>query len=115
MANRSTGSTNSTRSMLRIIWHEQTSDFGLPMPWFGSWLVGDGETEGDWFHSGRGAAETAHDPPADAVGVRLRFWPSEGLDPEYIDLKLPAEGVIDTLQLDYDHPGPHTRLDLTKL
>ena len=78
---------------LKIVWHEQTSDFGQPMPWFGSWLVGDGETEGDWFHSGRGAAETSHEPPEDAVGVRLRFWPSEGLDPEYIDLPLPDSGT----------------------
>ena len=101
---------------LRIIWHEQTSDFGQPMPWFGSWLVGDGETEGDWFHSGRGAAETTHEPPDEAVGVRLRFWPSEGLDPEYIDLPLDKlrerHGTlwIDTSELNYDAPGPHSRL-----
>lgn len=99
---------------LRIVWHEQTSDFGQPMPWFGSWLVGDGETEGDWFHSGRGAAETAHAPPDEAVGVRLRYWPSEGLDPEYIDLPLPDTGLIETIALDYDHPGPHSRLDLVE-
>ena len=78
-------------------------------------LVGDGEVEGDWFHSGRGAAETSHDPPREAVGVRLRFWPSEGLDPEYIDLPLPDSGLIETISLDYDHPGPHSRLDLSQL
>ena len=100
---------------LKIIWHEQTSDFGQPMPWFGSWLIGDGSVEGDWFHSGRGAAETTHQPPHDAVGVRLRFWPSEGLDPEYIDLPLPESALIETITLDYDHPGPHSRLDLSRL
>ena len=99
-------------AQLRIIWHEQTSDFGMSMPWFGSWLLGDGETEGDWFHSARGAADTVHEPPSDAVAVRLRFWPSEGLDPEYIDVPLPSDGVINTLQLDYDHPGPHSCLEV---
>ncbi len=102
-------------STLRIIWHEQLSDFGQPMPWFGSWLVGDGETEGGWFHSGRGADETRHEVPDAAIGVRLRFWPSEGLDPEYIDLPLPADGLIETRALDYDHPGPHSRLDMSRL
>ncbi len=95
---------------LRIVWHAQTSDFGEPMAWFGSWLLGAGETEGGWFHSGRGAAETSHAPPTGAVGVRLRFWPSEGLDPEYIDLPLPPSGLIETAALDYDQPGPHSRL-----
>ncbi len=99
-----------TVTTLTITWHEQTSDFGEPMPWFGSWLVGDGKTEGDWFHSARGAAETSHQPPPNAVGVRLRFWPSEGLDPEYVDLPIPDSGRIDTAQLDYDHPGPFSRL-----
>ncbi len=97
-------------STLRIVWHERTSDFNQPMPWFGSWLIGDGESEGDWFHSGRGADETVHAVPADAIGVRLRFWPSEGLDPEYIDLPLSPSGLIKTISLDYDHPGPHSRL-----
>ena len=105
----------SESTSLRIVWHEQTSDFGEPMPWFGSWLVGDGGIEGNWFHSGRGAAETTHEPPDGAVGVRLRLWPSEGLDPEYIDLPLPESGVIETISLDFDHPGPHSRLDLSQL
>ena len=98
---------------LRIIWHAQTSDFGQPMMWFGSWLFGDGASEGDWFHSARGAAETEHAIPDRALAVRLRFWPSEGLDPEYIDLPVPESGVIETSALDYDRPGPHSRLELT--
>ena len=97
--------------MLRVVWDGRVSDFGEPMAWFGAWLVGDGSVEGAWFYSGRGAAETSHAPPADAVGVRLRFWPSEGLDPEYLDLPLPEGGLIETGQLDYDRPGPHSRLD----
>ena len=61
--------------------------------------------------------DRASGPPADASGVRLRFWPSEGLDPEYIDIDLPgnppgnaATHLIDTASLDFDRPGPHSRL-----
>ncbi len=97
--------------MVRIRWHLAESDFGLPMPWFGAWLVGDGGEEGDWFHSGRGAAETACEAPAEATGVRLRFWPSEGLTPEYVDLPLgDGDCEIDTAELDFGRPGPHSRL-----
>ncbi len=102
---------------LRVRWHAATSDFGLQMPWFGSWLIGAEGLEGEWFHSGRGAALTEHQAPADASGVRLRFWPSEGLDPEYIDIDLPRNlpgdaetHLIDTASLDFDRPGPHSRL-----
>lgn len=102
-----------TPETVRIRWHDSMSDFGQAMPWFGSWLVGDGAVEGSWFHSGRGGGETAHTPPSDAVGVRLRFWPSEGLDPEYVDVPLSSDGgelVIDTAELEFDRPGPHSRL-----
>ena len=106
---------------LQIRWHAATSDFGLQMPWFGAWLIGAEGLEGEWFHSGRGAAVTEHETPADASGVRLRFWPSEGLDPEYIDIDLPSDlpgnppssaaaHLIDTASLDFDRPGPHSRL-----
>lgn len=98
---------------VRIRWHGATSDFGLSMPWFGSWLIGAEGVEGDWFHSGRGAAETEHNVPPGATGVRLRFWPSEGLDPEYVDVPLPRDAethVIETAALDLDRPGPHSRL-----
>ena len=107
--------------MLRIRWTGEVSDFGQPMPWFGAWLVGDGSREGDWFHSGRGADETVHALPADAIGVRLRFWPSEGLDPEYVDVPLDQVGErngqlwIDTGALNYDAPGPHSRLEGAEL
>ncbi len=102
---------------LRIRWVGEISDFGQPMPWFGAWLVEDGSHEGDWFHSGRGAAETVHQLPPEAVGVRLRFWPSEGLDPEYVDV--PLERIderngdlwLDTAELNYDAPGPYSRLE----
>lgn len=99
--------------MVRIRWHGGTSDFGLLMPWFGSWLIGANGVEGDWFHSGRGAAETEHAAPDGATGVRLRFWPSEGLDPEYVDVPLVEAGetqLIETARLELDRPGPHSRL-----
>ena len=101
--------------VVRISWHGARSDFGEAMPWFGSWLIGDDGVEGGWFHSARGAAETSHTPPREASGVRLRFWPSEGLDPEYVDVPLPEGGgafAIDTSQLDFERPGPHSRLPL---
>lgn len=97
--------------VVRVRWHLAESDFGLPMPWFGSWLVGEEGAEGEWFHSGRGAAETWHDAPAEATGARLRFWPSEGLTPEYVDVPLGAgDAEIDTAALDFERPGPNSRL-----
>ena len=98
---------------VRIRWHGAMSDFGQPMPWFGSWLIGADGVEGDWFHSARGEAATEHAVPQGATGVRLRFWPSEGLDPEYVDVPLPADveaHTIDTAALDLEQPGPHSRL-----
>ena len=70
---------------LEIDWPELSNEHGDPILWFGAWLVGDEGVEGDWFHSGRGAARTTHAVPSDATGVRLRRWPNEGLAPEYAD------------------------------
>ena len=63
------------------------------MLWFGAWLVGHDGSEGAWFHSGRGAAEGRYPVPAEATGIRIRRWPSDGFDAEYadlLDLSLPA-------------------------
>jgi hypothetical protein len=54
-----------------------------------SWLVG--EHEGTVFYSGTGGAVLSPVPP-DAVGFRLRRWPSEGLAPEYLDWKFEKAG-----------------------
>ncbi|MGH2586199.1 MAG: hypothetical protein ACRDJE_14900 [Dehalococcoidia bacterium] len=53
-----------------------------PMRLLASWL-GE-EHEGEVFFSGSGGVLTVPIPP-DALGYRLRRWPSEGLAPEYLD------------------------------
>ena len=79
---------------LAIEWPEAVNEHGDPMLWFGAWLVGDEGVEGEWFHSGRGTAQTSHTVPAAATGVRLRRWPNEGLAPEYADLvPVPSDPV----------------------
>jgi hypothetical protein len=53
-----------------------------PMRLLASWLLS--EHEGAVFYSGIGGAVTAL-IPKQAIGFRLRRWPSEGLAPEYLD------------------------------
>lgn len=83
------------------------------MLWFGAWLVGAEGVEGDWFHSGRGAAEVEALVPPSATGLRLRRWPSDGFDAEYADLL-----AIDDLatvwagEIDFDTPQHFTLLRL---
>lgn len=45
--------------------------------WMGSWLVSPEGEEGDYFYDGPGGRQTEHAVPAGALGVRLRWWPSE--------------------------------------
>ena len=33
--------------------------------------------EGEYFYDGPGGQETQHEVPAEAIGVRLRWWPNE--------------------------------------
>jgi hypothetical protein len=83
------GEANTLAHEITVHWPDAPNEGGAPMLWLGAWLVGDQGVEGDWFHSGRGGAETAHPVPSEATGVRLRRWPNEGLAPEYADL-IPA-------------------------
>ena len=79
---------------IAIDWPDTSNEAGSPMLWFGAWLVGSDGVEGDWFHSGRGVADTLHVIPEEATGIRLRRWPNEGLAPEYADLiPVPADAV----------------------
>jgi hypothetical protein len=49
--------------------------------------------------------------PADATGLRVRRWPNEGLDAEYVDiLKLEGLGELSPESLDYDAPQPYSHL-----
>jgi hypothetical protein len=73
------------------------------MLWFGSWLVGDCGSEGGWFYSGRGGEDGVYAVPSDVTGVRIRRWPSDGLDPEYCDLPPPERDIELALEaLDFD-------------
>lgn len=54
-----------------------------PVRVLATWLLG--EYEGGIFFSGRGGTAIRQPVPAEATGIRLRRWPSEGLAPEYLD------------------------------
>ena len=81
------------------------------MIWFASWLVGAEGVEGGWFHSARGAAGIRVSVPADATGVRIRRWPSDGLDAEYADVfDLAGLASIDAAGLGFDKEQRYSRL-----
>lgn len=45
--------------------------------WMGSWVVAvDGE-EGEYFYEGPGGQVSTHPVPSEAIGICLRWWPSE--------------------------------------
>jgi hypothetical protein len=90
---------------VEVHWAAGTNEQGRPMLWFGSWLEGENGREGGWFFSGAGGEVTEHVPPGEATGVRVRRWPSDGLDPEYADLPLAGLRVLKTRDLDFDAPG----------
>lgn len=97
-------------SEIRIDWPDLENEHGGRMLWFGAWLVSREGDEGGWFYSGRGGEVTRHEVPSNATGLRLRRWPSEGLDPEYVDLALNGDAEVDPLMLDFDCAQPHSRL-----
>jgi hypothetical protein len=45
--------------------------------WMGSWVVSRDGEEGEYFYESEGGQITTHTPPPDAIGLRLRWWPSE--------------------------------------
>jgi hypothetical protein len=98
--------------LLSVGWSREINEQGGAMLLFGSWLVDDEGTEGDWFYSGRGDCEETYEIPSNVIGVRIRRWPSEGLDPEYADINF-AEGAIaqiTTDALDFDTKQNRSRL-----
>jgi hypothetical protein len=82
------------------------------MLWFGSWLSGDDGSEGDWYYSGRGGEFGRYDVPGNATGVRIRRWPNEGLDAEYVDVLSFRGETIAADALDFDAPQHYSRLNL---
>ena len=97
---------------LTLHWPELANEHGAPMLWFASWLVGNEGCEGDWVYSGRGGESALAAVPADATGVRIRRWPSEGLEPEYVDVDLAATqgGELRVGGLDFDTVQRFSRL-----
>jgi hypothetical protein len=99
-------------SELAIEWPVQDNEHGEQMLWFGSWLVGGAGDESAWFYSGRGGAQERYAPPASATGVRIRRWPNEGFDAEYVDvLDLAATRALRPAELDFDRPQPYSLLE----
>jgi hypothetical protein len=91
-------------------WPNSDNEHGAPMLWLGSWLVGAHGEEGDWFHSDRGAAISQHAVPQTATGLRVRRWPNEGLEPEYVDLTpVPPDAVL-VDELPFERPQSFSML-----
>lgn len=92
-------------SALAITWPAEHNEHGDSMLWFGSWLVGTEGAEGPWFYSGRGGDRGQYPVPAEATGVRIRRWPNEGFDAEYVDVfDLAGQQEIGPATLDFDQP-----------
>ena len=84
---------------------------GENMLWFVSWIVGEDGSEGEWFYSGTSCQGRHFPAPAEAIGLRLRRWPSPGIDPEYVDLVLHEEHqVVTDRGLQFDRRQTHSLL-----
>ena len=59
---------------LTIDWGESEKGPEGSRRWLGAWLVSRDGVEGDFFYDGPGGRATTHPVPAEAVGVRLRWW-----------------------------------------
>ncbi|NOT56718.1 MAG: hypothetical protein HOP18_19135 [Deltaproteobacteria bacterium] len=62
---------------LIIDWGEADKAPGDRKRWMGSWVVSRDGEEGEYFHEDTGGQITTHAVPSDAIGMRLRWWPSE--------------------------------------
>ena len=99
---------------LVLILPDELNEHGEQMLWHGSWLVSDDGVEGDAFYSGRGGVTGRYALPAAAVGLRVRRWPNEGLEPEYADvLDLAHRRELRGSDLDFDVTQPFSRLQLS--
>jgi hypothetical protein len=90
---------------------DELNEHGERMLWYGSWLVSADGVEGDGFYSGRGGETGRYVMPTTAVGLRVRRWPNEGLEPEYADvLDLTRMRELAASDLDFDVTQPFSRL-----
>lgn len=90
---------------------EEINEHGGSMLWYGSWLVSEDGIEGDGFYSGRGGVSHRYAVPSSAVGLRVRRWPNEGLEAEYVDVMgLTRVRELCAGDLDFDVTQPFSRL-----
>lgn len=85
---------------ITIYWGETEKAPEERKKWLGAWLVSREGEEGDYFYDGPGGTTTTHDIPADALGLRLRWWPSANTPANLVI------GPIATLTEDYFFPEP---------
>lgn len=62
---------------LTIDWGETDKGPQDRKHWMGSWVVAHDGEEGEYFYEGVGGQATTHPVPPEAIGIRLRWWPSE--------------------------------------
>jgi hypothetical protein len=60
-----------------IDWGEADKAPGDRKRWMGSWVVSRDGEEGAYFYESAGGQTTTHAVPPGAIGIRLRWWPSE--------------------------------------
>ena len=103
---------SATERTITLNLRRRLDEQGESMLWFVSWVVGDDGEEGEWFYSGVDSASGAYQAPANAIGLRIRRWPSPGTDPEYVDLPLNSEAAqtVTDRGLQFDRRQPHSRL-----
>jgi hypothetical protein len=95
---------------LAIRWPVEQNEHGGRMLWAAAWLVGHTGEEGGAIYSGRGGEVARYAVPSTASGVRIRRWPNEGLEPEYVDVFDLNGGELHPERLDFDQPQPFSRL-----
>ena len=66
-----------TVEQLKIDWGEADKSPQARKQWMGSWVVAHDGEEGNYFYEGPGGQVTTHAVPPEAIGIRLRWWPSE--------------------------------------
>ena len=96
---------------LVITWPVEANEHGGRMLWAASWLVGGVGEEGEAIYSGRGGERGRYPVPAVATGVRIRRWPNEGLEPEYVDVLHLSGDELRPERLDFERPQPFSRLE----
>jgi hypothetical protein len=97
--------------VITIAFRPRYNEQGEHMLWMVSWLVNEEGQEGEWFYSGSGGESSDFAVPQGTLGLRIRRWPTNGLDPEYVDLSLAEiHGPVSDRGLRFDHRQRFSRL-----